>query len=115
MVLKKLARTWHRLLAGAGGAHGNASLLPRDTPAPVDPHPHGDLTNSEDLLLAEAGQRAASLLLQEAFSDQPSLLSSHRQAYDPGMDWHIPPHMGVLLQGCTLKQDPSLDFPHVAD
>lgn len=62
---------------------GNASLLPGATPAPIDPHPHRAPANSEDLLLAEAGQRAASLLLQEDFSAQPSPQSSCRQASDP--------------------------------
>lgn len=65
---------------------GNASLLSGATPAPTDPHPHRAPANSEDLLLAEAGQRAASLLLQEDFSAQPSSRSPRRQAYDPACE-----------------------------
>lgn len=46
----------------------------RAASAPADPRPHSDPTDSEDLILAEAGVHLLQPLPREAFSDQPSLL-----------------------------------------
>lgn len=75
VVLQAWARAPHRSSGGTGGASRKCLSAARGHSGSHDPRPHRGPANSEGLLLAEAGQRAASLRLQEDFS-APSFLKT---------------------------------------